>query len=230
MSNGPCSSPLVVPERHPLDRGRFDLLGRLQHEDVAEAFLAEAPERPPKLRLLLADDVRAEVPVGPQRGCAPGRPARAGQHDGDRQAVVLPGQLDQRLAGLGLDVGGVDDRQPAQGQPLGGDEVQHLEGVVGDRLVVLVVADHRPGRRPTTGSRWAGSACGRTCSCPSRWGRSGRRGTELGDRDLHGSIGSMLMASAPSDRCQRHPLETLAICVGGPSVSSSGPTGRNRTA
>src|SRR3712207_8176787 len=54
-----------------------------------------------------------------------------------RQTVVPPRQLDERLAGLGLDVGGVHDRQPPQGEPLGGDEVQELEGVVRDRLVVL---------------------------------------------------------------------------------------------
>ena len=66
------------------------------------------------------------------------------QHDGDREAVVLAGQCDQRLAGLGLDVGGVDDSQPPEGEALGGDEVQDLEGVVRDRLIVLVVADHSP--------------------------------------------------------------------------------------
>src|SRR5205823_3081938 len=38
------------------------------------------------------------------------------------------------------------------------------------------------GRRRTRGSRWAGSAGGRTCSCPSRWGRSGRRGIAWGSR------------------------------------------------
>ena len=110
--------PLVVPQRHPLDGGRFDLFGALQHEDVAEAFPSEATERPPQLRLLLADDVGAEVAVVREPVALLADRLGQVQHDGDRQAVVLPGQLDQRLAGLGLDVGGVDDRQPPQGQPL----------------------------------------------------------------------------------------------------------------
>ncbi len=104
------------------------------------------------------------------------------QHDGDRQTVVLPSQFDERLARFRLHVRGVDDRQPAQRQPLGRDEVQHREGVVRDGLVVLFVADHRRGRHPRTESRSGGSACARRCFCRSRWGRSGRRGTVLGWR------------------------------------------------
>ena len=144
MSNGPCSSRLSFQSGTRSTVAASDLLGRLQHEDVPEALLPQPAERPPQLRLLVADDVGAEVPVGPQPVPFLADSLGKVEHDGHRQAVVLPGQLDQRLAGLGLDVGGVDDRQPAQGQPLAGDEVEHLEGVVGDGLVVLVVADHRP--------------------------------------------------------------------------------------
>ena len=111
---------------------------------MAEAFPLEPPQRPAQLRLLVADDVRAEVPVGSPAVALLAELLGQVEHDGHRQAVVLPGQLHQRLAGLGLDVGGVDHREPPQGQPLGGDEVEHLEGVVRDRLVVLVVADHPP--------------------------------------------------------------------------------------
>ena len=46
------------------------------------------------------------------------------QHDRDRQQWYCARQLDQRLAGLGLDVRGVDDRQPPSAEPLAGDEVQ----------------------------------------------------------------------------------------------------------
>ena len=168
--------PLVVPERHSLDDRRLDLLGRLQHEDVPEPL----PLEPPSDRR--SCDFWLRTTCGPKSRSA--RPAVAlltdplGQveHDRHRQAVVLPGQFHQRLAGLGLDVGGVNHREPPQGQPLPGDEPEHLEGVVRDRLVVLVVARPSPGRRRTREPPWAGSACGRTCSCPSRWGRSGRRG------------------------------------------------------
>ena len=46
------------------------------------------------------------------------------EDEGDREAVLLPSKTDQRLAGLGLDVGGVHDGETAQRQPLAGDEVQ----------------------------------------------------------------------------------------------------------
>ena len=59
--------------------GRVDLLGRLQDEDVAEALALQAAQRAAQLLALVADDVRAEVAVGPRRGCAPGRAARAGR-------------------------------------------------------------------------------------------------------------------------------------------------------
>ena len=111
---------------------------------MREALPLQSPERPAKLRLLLADDVRAEVPVVPAAVPLLADLLRQVEDDGHRQAVVFPGKLDERLAGLGLDIGGVDDRQSPQGQPLAGDEVQHLEGLVRHRLVVLVVADHAP--------------------------------------------------------------------------------------
>ena len=100
--------------------------------------------RPAKLRLLLPDDMRPEVPVFP--AAVPLLADLFGQVEdqGHRQAVVFPSKLDERLAGLGLDVGGVDDGQMSQGQPLSGDEMQQLERLVGHRLVVLVVADHPP--------------------------------------------------------------------------------------
>ena len=61
-------------------------------------------------------------------------------------AVELSRQRDQRLARLGLHVGGIDDREQAAREPLRRDEVQHLEGVTGRRLVVLVVGDQAAAR------------------------------------------------------------------------------------
>ena len=92
----------------------------------------------PPLRARGATGAVATAACGRRAGRSPGRAGRGSaladrsgrfEHDGHRQAVVLAGQLDQRLAGLGLHVGGVDDRQPPQRQPLAGDEVQHLERV-----------------------------------------------------------------------------------------------------
>ena len=64
------------------------------------------------------------------------------EHDRHRQHVVLAGQRDQLLAGIGLHVGGVDDGQPAGGQPLARRcSRSSVERVRGGGLVVLVVGD-----------------------------------------------------------------------------------------
>ena len=136
--------PLVVPQRNTLDGRRLNLLGRVEHKDVPEALPLEPPQRPSELRLLVADDVRAEVPVGSLAVALQTELLWEVENNCYRQAMVLPGQLHQRFASLGLDVRGVDHREPPQGQPLPGDEPEHLERLVRDRLVVLVVADHAP--------------------------------------------------------------------------------------
>ena|SRR6266508_1212660 len=55
--------------------------------------------------------------------------------------MKLAGQGDQRLVGLWLDVRGVDHRQATGSQKLARDIVQQVEGVIGGRLVVLVIRD-----------------------------------------------------------------------------------------
>src|SRR5207245_9575572 len=70
------------------------------------------------LPILLANDVGAEVAIVAQAVALVTEPLGQVQHDGDRQAMVLPRKLDERLAGLGLHIRGVDDRQAAQAQPL----------------------------------------------------------------------------------------------------------------
>ena len=138
----PVVVPLVVPQGRPLNRGRLDFLGRVEDEDVREALPLQPPDRPAQLRFLLPDHVRPEVPVLPATVSLLADLLGQVEDQGHRKAVVLPSKLDQRLAGLGLDVGGIHDGQMSQGQPLSGDEVQNLECLVGRRLVVLVVADH----------------------------------------------------------------------------------------
>ncbi len=72
--------------------------------------------------------MRTEVPFVPRTVAILAEPLGDVQPDGDRQAVVLSGQFDKRFAGRGLHVRGVDDRQPTQGQALGGDVVQESKG------------------------------------------------------------------------------------------------------
>jgi hypothetical protein len=61
--------------------------------------------------------------------------------DCDRQYVVFASQGHQRLSRLRLDVRRVDHGEASTSQPPSGDVMQRGEGVVGRRLVVLVVRD-----------------------------------------------------------------------------------------
>ncbi len=136
--------PFVVPKRRPLHHDGLNFFGTVQHEHMAEAFPTKPTKGPPQLGKLLPDDVRAERPLWPLPVAILAETFRHVQHDGDGEAMVSASQLNERLARLRLDIRGVDDGQPAERQPLGGDEVQDLEGVAGDGLVILVVADHAP--------------------------------------------------------------------------------------
>ena len=72
-------------------------------------------------------------PFGPSLVALLAEPFGQVEHDGDRQAVVFAGKLDQRLAGLRLYVGGVDDGQPCPAPAAGGDVVQECEGFAASR-------------------------------------------------------------------------------------------------
>ena len=144
MSNGPCSS------RLSFQSGTRSTTAASTSSGVSSTKTWRKPSRCSPRSDRRSCDFCLRTTCGPKsRSARPAVPLLADplgqvEHDGHRQAVVLPGQLDERLAGLGLDVGGIDHREPPQGQPLAGDEVEHLEGLVRDRLIVLVVADHPP--------------------------------------------------------------------------------------
>ncbi len=55
----------VVPQELTLDLDRFDVLGRLEDEDVPEPFLLKVSQRVLHLAGLLADHVRAEGSLRP---------------------------------------------------------------------------------------------------------------------------------------------------------------------
>ena len=131
----------VVPQRLALEAGRFDLLLPLEDVDAVEALPPQPAHGATQLRLLVAQDVGAELAVGPR--CVALRTDTLGdvEDDGHREHVVLLGQLEDLPARLDLDVGGVDDGEPARLKPLGRNEVQHVVGGIGCLLVVLVVAD-----------------------------------------------------------------------------------------
>ncbi len=113
-----------------------------QHVHAPEALAGEAAQRPPEQVVVAAHDPLAEVAVGTGR-VAPHRLLdRHVEHDGHRQHVVGPRQLDQAAARLAGDVGGVDDRQASGVETQAGHVVQRVEGRHGGVLGALVVAHH----------------------------------------------------------------------------------------
>ncbi len=130
----------VVPQPLAGDRcrGYVSLAG--QHVDPVEALFAQAAKSPAELAVLLPEHVRAEVAVG--TGGVARQADLFGQveHDRHGQHVMLASERDERPARLRLHARGVDDGQTARGQPLAGDEVEHIEGIGGGRLVILIVA------------------------------------------------------------------------------------------
>ncbi len=154
---------------HPGVLGLF--LGA-QHVHLAEALALQSAQGAPQLAAVPLDDVaRHGGAVGAGRVACGADLLGEVEDDGDGQDVVLPGELDELLAALGLDVGRVDDGEPSGLQALARDVVQHVEGVAAGALVVLVVGDQAPadvrgddlGRLEVQpGRRWI---------CPSRWPR-----------------------------------------------------------
>ena len=112
--------------------------------------------------------------------------------------MVLARKRNERLARLGLNVGRIDNRQLRARQPPRGHEVQRREGVVGRRLVVLVVRHERAEaiRRHHLG-RLEVLAGERRLAAPGR-----------SDQDHQGELGNR----------EGHRANT-AICVGGPTVA-----------
>ena len=184
---------------------------------MPEALASEPAQRTMQLAPLIADDVRTEVAVRPRSIAFVADALGQIQDDGHRQDVVFARKRDERLARLGLDVGRVDDGELPTRQPSRRHEVQGGKGVVGRRLVVLVVRHERAEaiRRHHLG-RLEVLAGERRLAAPGRADQDDQR--QLGNREHrvagHRVIGAETPPSASEDR---------------PSLSSS-PTGRNVTA
>ena len=131
--------PQVVVELRAGDRGGRYLGGAAKRVNGAKALALQAFEPSPQLVALTADDLRPEVAVYAIGVAGDAHAVGHVEHDGHRQHVVLAGQGHELLAGLGLDVRGVDDGQSTGLQPKADDVAQQLERRRGRRLVVLVV-------------------------------------------------------------------------------------------
>ena len=133
----------VGPEALARDRGRVDLFDGRKRPDIAQSLSLQTAHRPTQLLGLLAHDVGTEVAVRSGTVALLRYALRQVEDDRHRQHVVRAGELDQRLARLGLHVRGVDHRELHRRQALGSDEVQQLERVLRGGLVVRVIGHGR---------------------------------------------------------------------------------------
>ena len=119
MSNGPCWSRRSCPQRlGARSSAASTSSGARRTWTWRKPSRCQAAQRAAQLRRCGGSRAgRSRGPGGSR--CARRRLARAGRARWPRAARGAPGQLDQRLARLGLHVGGVDHGQPAGREPLG---------------------------------------------------------------------------------------------------------------
>ncbi len=187
---------------------RFRFFRAAEDGDRVESLPPEAAQGAAQGAALPAHHLGGDVAVGALLVAPLAELGRQVEDDGRGEEVELAGQGDQPGAVLGLHARRVDHGEPAAGEPFRGDVVKEVEGVAGDRQVVLVVGheaaavvggDHLGGPEvPPREGRLA---------APRRAGEHDQGG--LGKGDLH--------------------RENTAICVGEPSPGSSSPTGRKPT-
>ncbi len=229
----------VVEPALPDDLRRLHLVGAAQDVHGAEALALEVAQGAAQLALVALDDAAREGGAVGAGGVALGADALGDvEDDRDGQHVVLARQADELLAGVGLDVGGVDDGQPAGGQALADDVVQDVEGVLAGALVVLVVADQAAaevggdglgGLEVPGGEGGLAGAGGADEDHERQVGHGeGRAGTGGGHAAFASFVVSFLLFL--SEVLFMSVLVKTAIWVGGPTSGSSGPTGANSTA
>jgi hypothetical protein len=104
------------------------------------------------------------------------------EHHGVRRHAVARGQRAPAGAPLRVEAGGVDHRHELAGQPLGDDQVEHLERVAARALVALTHPDHRA--QPVGGDDLVGEeVLLRPCRLPRR--RRADEHDEAGVRQTH---------------------------------------------
>ena len=207
----------VVVKRNALKGDGIGFFRGRKDEDMAKAFALEAAEATAKIGELAMRDVIGELAVGANAIAVVADAFGHVENDGDRKAVVLPGQFDEGLAVFGLDVGSVGDGEAPGSETLGGYEMEDFESGVGGGEVVFIVGDKSTaivGRNDLGGKKVFAR-------------ESAFAGAGSADKHDEGQIGKGEFFSHASERAFA-PRKT-AICVGGPSKASSSPTGRNAT-
>jgi len=131
---------------------------------------------------LVANHVIAKVAILSARISITTDTLREVEHESNRQAVVFPGEGDQRFPRFRLHIRGVNNREPPGSKALPGDKVQNLERIVRSGLVVFVVryesaaevrGDHLGRLEERSRKSVRARAFAQELTCPTRMGRQG---------------------------------------------------------
>ncbi len=131
----------VVPERLPLNLSGVNFLWSTQYVNSAKALTLQIAQRPAQLLRLLADDMRAEIPVTAIPVSLVAELFRQVKYNRDRKAVILPRQSDDGFACFRLHICSIDNDELPCSQPFCRDEMQNLKSVVCGCLAVLVIGN-----------------------------------------------------------------------------------------
>src|SRR5262249_3241040 len=123
--------------------------------------------------------------------------------------MELTSESDQWLTRLRLNIRGINHCEAPSSESLARDEVQHLKGIFCGGLSGFVI----PYERTNQDGREL------FCGIEMRPGEAGLAASRGADQNNKGEFRN----------CNFHRLKT-PICVGAPTLGSSSPTGRNRTA
>ena len=115
---------LVIPKRVTFDGYGIHFLRAGELEDVADAFALQSTQGTAELLRLVANDVRAELPVRTKRVAVLADALREIEDNGLCEEMKLLRQRDQRLSCLWLHIGRIDYGQAAASEPLANDLMQ----------------------------------------------------------------------------------------------------------
>src|SRR5215470_12794078 len=104
---------------------------------MAEALAFEAAKRAAKVLKLAMRDMVWEAAVGADLVAFVADALRNVENHGDREAVILPSEVDKRLAIFGLHVGGVGHCEAACGEPFSRNVMENFERIVGRSEIIL---------------------------------------------------------------------------------------------
>src|SRR6266852_2003595 len=176
----------------------------------AESFSLKISKRTMQLLRLLANHMWPKISIRPAAIALLTKLFRQIEDDCNRDTVVLPGEFDNRLTRLGLDIRRIDHHEFSRRQTLPGNEVQNLESILRRRLVILVIRNQPAAEIRRQNLRGSKMLPGKA-RLPRPRGADQSDHRQFWNRQLHWRL-------------------KIPICVGLPTKASSGPIGTSRTA